>query len=311
MDNVKNSLDDIVESSSYRWQGGGFDSRPFDKEEWAERKQAERQAVYALADTAAEAVRDGGKFQEYLDVQARFDRYSATNVLLILAQKPGATQIKDYDGWREAGASIRRREKGISILEPGREYERDNGSIGVTYNVKKVFDISQTTAKIRKEPAVSVDERLLIKALIHRPPVPIRMEDTLAGSRGAAYDYGERIIFVRRGLEAADLFRCVSLALAHAEIASQREDYSYEEADFAACGVSYLLCKKYGIDTGGCQFAELPAELRESDAREIREALNEIRDVADRISGRMYRILEQDSKGRNSKSQNPREQGGR
>lgn len=36
-------------------------------------KQAERQAVYDLADTTAEAVSaDGSKFQAYLDVQTRF-----------------------------------------------------------------------------------------------------------------------------------------------------------------------------------------------------------------------------------------------
>lgn len=39
-----------------------------------------------------------GKFQAYLDVQTCFSRYSATNVLLILAQKPDATQLKDFDG---------------------------------------------------------------------------------------------------------------------------------------------------------------------------------------------------------------------
>ena len=142
-----NSFDDIFEGHiSQR----GQTNQPFDKEAWAEKKQAERQSVYDLADTTAvEVSMDGSKFQSYLDVQTRFSRYSATNALLILAQKPEATQLKDFNGWKEAGASIKRQQKGISILEPGEEYERADGSIGTSYNVKRVFDISQTTARAR------------------------------------------------------------------------------------------------------------------------------------------------------------------
>ena len=64
-----------------------FESAPqtdeFDKEAWAAKKKAERDEVYALADATAEAVcADGGKFRDYLDVQAAFRNYSATNALL-------------------------------------------------------------------------------------------------------------------------------------------------------------------------------------------------------------------------------------
>lgn len=112
------NFDDIFDTQSAR---KNLNDQPFDKDAWAEKKQAERKAVYDLADTTAEAVSmDGGKYRDYLDVQARFDRYSATNALLILAQMPQATQLKDFDGWRDAGASIKKQQKGISILEPVR-----------------------------------------------------------------------------------------------------------------------------------------------------------------------------------------------
>lgn len=63
----------------------------FDKEAWAAKKKAERDEVYALADATAEEVcADGGKFRDYLNVQANFRHYSATNALLILATKPDA-----------------------------------------------------------------------------------------------------------------------------------------------------------------------------------------------------------------------------
>ena len=114
------NFDDIFETQA----APQHEEQPFDKDVWAERKQAERQSVYDLADSSAEAVcTQDGKFKAYLDVQARFDRYSATNALLILAQMPDATQLKDFDGWKESGASIKKHQKGISILEPGDEYK--------------------------------------------------------------------------------------------------------------------------------------------------------------------------------------------
>ena len=286
-----NSFDDIFEGHiSQR----GQTNQPFDKEAWAEKKQAERQSVYDLADTTAvEVSTDGSKFQSYLDVQTRFSRYSATNVLLILAQKPEATQLKDFNGWKEAGASIKRQQKGISILEPGEEYERADGSIGTSYNVKRVFDISQTTARAKVQPAISVDDRLLLKALISRSPVPMQTVDDLPNHMGALYDHDQQVIFVRRGMDAADIFRSVSKELAHAEIADMEKDYTRDGAVFAAYSVSYMLCKEYRMDTGGYDFSRLPDGFRESDAQGVRATLSKIRDAAANISGRMTRALEQ------------------
>ena len=283
------SYDDIFEAPAPRSE---FSDQPFDKDAWGEKKQAERQAVYDLADSTACAVAgDGGQFKAYLDVQARFDRYSATNALLILAQMPGATQVKDFDGWKESGATIKRHQKGVSILEPGDEYTREDGTTGTYYNVKKVFDVSQTTAKAK--PTVTIDDRLLLKALIHRPPVPIQMADELPGNAGAVYDHNQKVIFVRRGMEAPDLFRCVSLALARAEIAASRQDYAPAEVAFPAYCTSYMLCRKNGIDVSSYDFSALPEDLRDADAQGIREVLTEIRDTAHDISARMNRVLEQ------------------
>ncbi len=286
-----NNFDDLfTPQSSQPYQG----TQPFDKEAWAGKKQAERQAIYDLADTTAEAVgADGGKFQAYLDVQARFNRYSATNTLLILAQKPDATQLRDFDGWKDAGASIKRQQKGISILEPGAEYEREDGSIGTSYNVKRVFDISQTTARTKVQPSVSMDDRLILKALISRPPVPMQMVDDLPNHMGALYDHDQQVIFVRRGMDAADIFRSVSKELAHAEIAGTVKGYTREGAAFAAYSVSYMLCKEYGIDVSGYDFSRLPDSFRDCDAQGVRAALSEIRDTAGDISARMSRSLEQ------------------
>lgn len=285
------NFDDILsgESNSPRWN-----SQPFDKEAWAVKKQAERKELYALADaTSAEIGRDGEKFRQYLDVQSRFSRYTPTNALLILAQMPEATQLRDFDAWKELGVSVQRKPRSVKILEPGREYDREDGTRGTSFEVKRVYDVTQTRGRVRSAPIVKPDDRALLKALIHRTPVPIQTVESLPNNMGALYDHDQQVIFVCRGMGAEDIFRSVSKELAHAEIAGMRQDYNRTDAAFAAYSASYLLCKQYGVDVSDYSFSRLPASFRESSPQQIRETLTEIRDTANQIGTRMYRALEQ------------------
>ena len=112
-------------------------SRPFNKEEWAAQKKAQREEAYALVDaTCSEMMTDGRAFQQYLDVQGRFDRYSVNNAILVAAQMPEATQLKDYGSWKQSRVYVDKDADKITILEPGKEYKRDDGSKAVGYNAK-------------------------------------------------------------------------------------------------------------------------------------------------------------------------------
>ena len=232
-------------------------------------------------------------------MQANFRHYSATNALLILAFNKDARKLGDKDYWRDQGVYIKRQEFGrpIKIIESNGEYTRDDGSIGVSYNIKKVYDISQTTSRIKAQPPVSYDERALLNALIYKHPVPIQSVDDLPDGMGALYDHDQKAIFVCRGMGASDLFYEVAKALAHAELAMTSEDYSYSNADFKAHCVSYILCKEFGIETDNLSFSpadfDIPKELSEAEPQEIRTELSEIRDTAYDISARMARSLEQ------------------
>ena len=46
---------------------------------------------------AVDAVRASADFKAYLDVQARFHRYSWCNTMLIYSQRPDATQVAGYN----------------------------------------------------------------------------------------------------------------------------------------------------------------------------------------------------------------------
>lgn len=287
-----------------------FESAPqtdeYDKEAWAAKKQAERDEVYALADATAETIcTDGGKFRDYLDVQATFRNYSATNALLILATKPDARRLGDKDFWRDQGVYIKRQEFGrpIKIVESNGEYTRDDGSIGVSYNIKRVYDISQTTARTRAPQAVFHDARALLNALIYKRPAPVQSVDELPNGMDAVYDREQNAVFVRRGLSANDLFCGLSKALAQAELARTGEEYTEENAGFKAQCVSYILGKEFGVDVTGYAF-EAPADfLRTDDPQTIRTELTDIRDTAYDISSRMMRSLEQSKAPRQSEQE--------
>ena len=265
---------------------------PFDKEAWKQQKQEQREMVYAMIDDTAQTVaRDGAAFQKYLDVQSRFDRYSVANALLILAQKPDATRIADFDTWKEQGAFIRKKETGFYILEPGEEYQREDGTVGISYNPKKMFDISQTGNSRKRETPTYPDDRTRIKALMDHAPVPIRISDALPEGTNALYRPEAREIQIRKGMDAGNIFRALSQELAHAEM--DKGDGSYRRSDhaFHAYCVSYMLCKQYGVDTNGYRFDRAPQMLEGMDPQEIRAELSVIREAAGEISGRMNRML--------------------
>ena len=291
-----NNFDDLFDVETV----ADFGDESFDKEAWAAKKQAERKAAYDTAEAAAmEICADGEKLRNYLDVKARFIQHSATNALIIYAVNPQATEIHDFDGWKDIGASIKRDQKAIPILEPGDTYEREDGSIGTSWNVRKVFDISQTTARPRQRSVQQYDDRALLTALINKSPVPIKGVDELSDNMGAYYDHAQEVIFVRRGMEAHDIFRSLSKEIAHAELAGIDPNYNRREAGFSAYCISYVIGKRYGIDVSNYNFSHLPEHFREGEPKDIRAVLNEISEVAKDVTGRMHRELEKTKAPRN------------
>jgi hypothetical protein len=113
-----------------------------------------------------------------LELRGRFYRYSLGNVLLIQAQRPGATHVAGFSAWLRLGRCVRKGEKGITILVPhpyrktkpppkakagaratappaaavtvtavaagGAVLEDEDADRGVSFGVGFVFDVSQT-----------------------------------------------------------------------------------------------------------------------------------------------------------------------
>ena len=286
------------------------DDASIDKDAWATKKQTEREGVYSMIDNfATEMSGNGELFRSYLDVQARFDRYSVSNAILIAAQRPEATKLGDFDYWKESGVYVKRGEDAITILEPGKEYTRqEDGSTGVFYNPKKVFDISQTNSRQQAAPIVSRDDRLLLKALMNNAPCRFAISNELPEGVNVAYDAKDNVVQVRQGLDAATLFRGVAQNMALAHMA--RGNRACQNANFAAYSVSYMLCKRNGVSVEGFSFDRMPGEYGQMDAQAIRAEAGTIRDVAGDISADMNRFFAAQEKAQ-EKAQKSRDDGAR
>ena len=100
------------------------------------------------------------------------DRYSAANALLIYKQQPQATQLKEFRDWQEDGVKVSKGAKSLSILEPV-EYAKKDGSTGIAYNVKKVFDVSQTNGRRPAAPTLDRDPRKLVAIMLDTAPIDV------------------------------------------------------------------------------------------------------------------------------------------
>ena len=265
-------------------------SKPFDKEQWAAQKQAQRKEAYELIDnTCSEMMISGDSFRQYLDVQGRFDRYSVNNAILVSAQMPEATQLKEKAAWKQSRVYVNKDAQKVVILEPSKEYTRGDGSKAVGYNAKEVYDISETSAKDRQEAQEKKPMRELVSALIDASPVPFVPVADL--EMPAYYDSEQQSIFIRTGLNEEQLF--VSMAKeVSAAVFDFKHNESREVSEFKSYCVAYMVSSRYGVDTRGFNFSRLPKELAETDTQAFKGELGSMRDVLGEIQSEMYKSLE-------------------
>ena len=276
-------------------------SRPFDKAEWAAQKQAQRKDAYELIDnTCAEMMISGDRFRQYLDVQGRLDRYSVNNAILVSVKKPDATLPKDKATWKANRVYVNKNAQPIPILEPSKEYTRDDGTKAVSYNVKVEYDISDTSAADRQQPQEQKSMRELVSALIDASPVPCVPVDDL--ELPAYYDSSQQTIFVKKGLSEEVLF--ISMAK---EVSAAVYDFKYNESrdasDFKSFCVAYMVSSRYGVDTKGFDFSRLPREYDGMDTQVFKGELGTMRDVLGEIQSDMYKSMEKNKPARNKEQE--------
>ena len=294
-----NNFDDIFKSTD---NNAGKSYEPFDKDEWAEMKRIEREFAFNAIDETLEDIKSNpDDYRCFLEVMSNFERYSTGNILLITNQMPDATRLLDSKAISKTEGYVKKGERGIVLLEPGEEYTRDDGSVGVNFKTKKVFDISQTTIKDMSRAEVKYDSRLLLKALINNAPCEYDVAEKIEGDRNAYYNPTENKIYIKENMRAGDIFRALSQELAHAHL--NTGDTTRNDNAYMAYSIAYVLCNKYGIESSDFTFKKIPERFADYDTKDIRKELNMIRTVVNDITNDMSKVLD---KQRSDKSKDAR-----
>ena len=275
-------IDDILGTKNY--QKNNYKNNYNNKDNWKQQQQKERQEIYNIMDKMSKFVtEDNKKFKQYLDIQSKFTKYSVGNCLVILEKAPYSTQIRDKKSWQEKGVSLIDNAKSIKILEPSKS---SNGRI--YYNPKDVYDISQTTAT--KPSDIEFDTRKLLESIIYTCDIPRKSVEQLPnGSIGSQYNKEENLLYVCKGMDRETLFQSLFQEIANIEM---RSDEDNDLKFFRSYCVSYMLCKRFGIECANYSFDNPPKEFSSNnDSKDIRKELDIIRGKFEKINARMIDYL--------------------
>lgn len=265
---------------------------PYSKEDWIKQKNENRALAYEMLETASEELNNPDSVMAYLDVQSRFDRYSVSNALLVAYQNPEATRLCDAKTWQKNHVFINKGETGIIILEPGKEYTREDGRTVTPYNAKKVFDISQTNAKPRPQRTKTPDARVVVKAMIKTSPVPVEISNQLPDEVKAIYQPESKKIFIRQGLDGDEIVRLLSKEIAFARL--DKGGFNRDNLEFSAQAISYIVTSRAGFEPA--PITRVSKQFLSLSAKEKRAEFSQIRDHANTISNTINKALEAKSK---------------
>jgi hypothetical protein len=107
-------------------------------------------ALQSLSGSLAKG--ESGVLHNYLAAMGKFHRHSASNILLVMTQRPNATHVAGYQTWRKLHRQVTRGAKGIVIFAPlvrrtvnanecGIESERESLA---GYRAAVVFDVADS-----------------------------------------------------------------------------------------------------------------------------------------------------------------------
>jgi len=219
-------------------------------------------ALTRLSEALAQG--DSEALTRYLGVMARFHRYSHQNCLLILWQRPDATQVAGFGRWKELGRWVKKGERGIAILAPSmrRVKQEDEPGVGekedqVTRVVSRfitvhVFDVSQTEGENLPDlarPKGDVGCSLLrLRDLVMEKGISLAYSDDLGGALGVSY--GDSIAILR-GLEPADELCVTAHELAHEMLhrGERRIETTRQMRELEAEAVAYVVGQACGLES--------------------------------------------------------------
>lgn len=215
------------------------------------------QGVRELNDALANGKSE--QLQQFLDVMARFPRYSFNNCILIGMQKPDSRIVQGFHAWKKLGRFVSKGEKGIGIIAP-MVYRKDetaeadgDGRTIRGFKVVHVYDVSQTEGEDLPEFACITGEPgeyvAALERVIHGHGIELEHDYPASGAEGVSQ---KGKIVVRPDLEPAERFGVLAHELAHEMLhqnPERRKQTTKTIRETEAEAVAHVVGRAIGIDS--------------------------------------------------------------
>lgn len=235
------------------------------------------------------AARSSEGFKAYLQTAARFHRYSLGNQLLVMLQRPDATQVAGFHTWLNLKRPVRKGEKGIRILAPmvrkADPDDDDDDSTRIYFKVVSVFDVTQTDGEPLPSPVKLLDgddaglyDRLLSVAQSEGLSV-----DRMPGESHANgfYQADAKRIWINPDLPSPlQAAKTLAHELSHHFAEHSANGHCRGEAETIAEASAFIVLNHFGFDSGAYSFGYVATW---ADAATFKAKLTEIQRTAAHI----------------------------
>lgn len=289
------NISDLIKNKSARDQA------------WLEERRAERGNLSGMRDAVLEEITTSPEmYRKYLDLQANNISCSAGNVALTLFQLNGATKIGTISFWHEQGRYVQDEamKSGAKVFVPSRNSQRRG------YLMGDYYDVSQTTSRPIKEPAPLTENtprmEAALGALMNYSPVPIVERRDMPTP--AKYDEAHLCLAIDPNYGELEVFSALATEIGYAQAHDKGRNIDFDRETYRvdAESVSYMLCRRFGVDCKPPEAAELPQLYDGYEATDRGEALEQLRKTARNMGDGIDRAIQPRQQERSRRHQGTR-----
>lgn len=203
--------------------------------------------------------KDSDALKSYLDMAAKFHKYSFYNCLLIVAQLHSATRVAGYKAWLKMDRHVKKGEHSIKILAPclvktKNTETKEEKKIIKFFRAVNVFDVSQTEGKELPNWDISTPEQ---QVTIYNNLLNVMKKDEISVSFiNHLQPYGRcygNTVEIRKEENTATKFTTLIHEYAHQLLHQKNKkkieklNLTTEDEEIEAETTAYIVCKHFSI----------------------------------------------------------------
>lgn len=219
---------------------------------------------------------DGKNLMQFLPLMGRFSNYSINNILLIMAYKNTATEIRSMEEWYKLGIAVNEGYQPIYIIEPTKGKRE--------FQWKMMVDVSDTSKGVAERAQNKLET---LEAMLANHTADITVVDQIKSNmQRALYAPKDGKILVQRSANAPvdDFFLAIVSELVHKEEASKIEGaYPRSTKLLQAMSTAMALGSFYGMDVSNIDLSGLPERYQTLSASGAKDELEYIRRHVNRL----------------------------